>query len=195
MWIGLALALALWGGLRTWTTRPVARSPGVLAPDAPRQTATREPPFAFRGMRLTPRAAFSLRARVLSTRRYGDDPESRLAPNDVAFGWGPMSDSAVLARLAIGQSGRWYFSSWAGDAPAPPDEIARGSANMHLVPASDPVAAQIGRLRVGQVVRLDGLLVDADAPDGWTWRTSLTRDDTGAGACELVLVRALVVER
>jgi hypothetical protein len=25
--------------------------------------------------------------------------------------------------------------------------------------------------------------------DGWRWRSSLTRNDTGAGACEVIFVR------
>jgi hypothetical protein len=35
---------------------------------------------------------------------------------------------------------------------------------------------------------LRGFLVEARADDGWRWRSSLTRDDTGARACELVFV-------
>jgi hypothetical protein len=31
------------------------------------------------------------------------------------------------------------------------------------------------------------------APDGWRWRSSLTREDTGAGACELVWVERIAV--
>jgi hypothetical protein len=32
------------------------------------------------------------------------------------------------------------------------------------------------------------MLVEADGRDGWKWRSSLTRDDTGDGACELMWV-------
>jgi hypothetical protein len=41
------------------------------------------------------------------------------------------------------------------------------------------------------VVTLRGRLVEASGADGWRWRSSLTREDSGAGACELVLVDAL----
>ena len=37
-------------------------------------------------------------------------------------------------------------------------------------------------------VRIDGWLVEASASDGWRWRSSTTRDDTGGGACEVVYV-------
>ena len=42
-------------------------------------------------------------------------------------------------------------------------------------------------------VRIDGWLVEAKAGDGWHWRSSLTRKDTGAGACEVIFVRELQV--
>jgi hypothetical protein len=40
----------------------------------------------------------------------------------------------------------------------------------------------------GQRVRIDGWLVQVDAKDGWHWRSSTTREDTGGGACEVVYV-------
>ena len=67
-------------------------------------------------------------------------------------------------------------------------EIVRSSANMHLIPADAAVAQALRGVRAGQHVRIDGWLVQADAPDGWRWRSSLTREDSGGGACELVYV-------
>jgi hypothetical protein len=46
----------------------------------------------------------------------------------------------------------------------------------------------LSRLRPGQVVTLSGELVDGMRDDGMWIRTSLVRDDTGAGACEVLLV-------
>jgi len=48
-------------------------------------------------------------------------------------------------------------------------------------------------VRVGDVVTLEGDLIEADKPGGWKWRSSLTRDDTGNGACELVYVKELTI--
>jgi hypothetical protein len=57
-----------------------------------------------------------------------------------------------------------------------------------------PAAAKLDRLRRGgQVVRLSGLLVDGVRDDGMAIRTSLTRNDTGAGACEFLLVQRVEV--
>jgi hypothetical protein len=49
-------------------------------------------------------------------------------------------------------------------------------------------------LRPGALISAEGWLVDARAPNGAVWRTSLSRADSGAGACELMLVETLDVQ-
>ena len=178
---------------------PIARCPlpPLVSPgDAPRQSPVpgEVGPIALRPATLTPLAGFSVDARVLSREDYHLDRESSLSPTDLALGWGPMRDDAVLARLAISQSGRWYHYAWRGEPPLPPSEIVRASANMHMIPADHRVAAALHRVRAGDRVRIDGWLVEAAAPDGWHWRSSLTREDSGEGACEVVYVCALDVQ-
>lgn len=137
---------------------------------------------------LTPLAGFRVEARVLGRRDYSSGRESDLSPTDLALGWGRMREDAVLARLEVSQSGRWYHYRWRDAPPIPPAEIVRSSANMHFIPA-DPVAArELAAVRTGDRVRVEGWLVEAVAPDGWRWRSSLTREDSGDGACELVYV-------
>jgi hypothetical protein len=55
------------------------------------------------------------------------------------------------------------------------------------------VAAAIAPVRAGDVVRIEGALVDISGPDGIDWKTSLTRTDKGPGACETIYVRAVMV--
>jgi hypothetical protein len=62
---------------------------------------------------------------------------------------------------------------------------------MHLIAADSSVARQISKIRRGQVVHMRGYLVRADAADGWHWVSSLSRDDKGAGACEVFWVEQL----
>jgi hypothetical protein len=75
--------------------------------------------------------------------------------------------------------------------PIPRRSIETHSANMHMIPASREVERSLRALRPGDIVRLHGYLVEVNATDGWRWRSSLTREDTGAGACELVLLQSL----
>lgn len=193
-WLVAAALLALWGGWSWWQARPLHPPPGVLAPDDPVQTPLDAPMVAIRvgDFMLTPRAKFDLTARVLSTERYRFDAGAALVPEDFALGWGRMSDSSVLKNIDVSQSGRFYHWS-VRQLPIPRREIETHSANMHLIPADAGVRRTLGRVRAGQLVTLDGYLVDADRADGWHWRTSLTRDDTGDGACELFYVTSVDV--
>ena len=68
------------------------------------------------------------------------------------------------------------------------DIIVEVAPNVHLIPADAAVEAALKRLRVGQVIELKGVLVEARREDGWYWRSSLSRSDSGNGACELLLV-------
>ena len=87
---------------------------------------------------------------------------------------------AVLRKLNISQSNRFYY--WRADEfPIPRKEIELQSANMHMILADS------------QVVKITGYLIEARAADGWRWKSSLTREDTGAGACELLFVKSLIV--
>ena len=144
------------------------------------------------GYAITPLEKFNFEARVLRTERYSLDRQAQLAPVDLALGWGPMANPSVIAKIKITQSNRFYY--WHVDEfPIPRREIEVNSANMHMVAASADVERTLRDLQPGQRVRFAGYLIEARAPDGWRWRSSLSREDTGAGACELVWVESITV--
>jgi len=186
--VAALLLLVLLGVLRQRQHRPLQPEPGVLAAEVPAQVDLDHGAQLQRGdVTLTTRAHFDITARVLSRKDYSLGADAALIPLDLALGWGRMSDSEVLAKIDITQSGRFYY--WhVKEFPIPRREIETSSANMHMIPADDDVKRQLEQVRPGQLVHLEGFLVDASRPDGWHWNTSLTRDDTGAGACELIYV-------
>lgn len=189
------LGLCAWGAWNWYQSRPlVAVSPGVAVMETPHQGASHKAPFMEGVYQLTPLASFKIHARVLSREDYRMDKEADLAPTDLALGWGAMSDPAIYRQLSISQSNRFYYWRYQNPPPAPPEEIARSSANMHLIPATDAVGRRLKQVRPGQLIRFEGHLVEAHDPAGWRWRSSLSRDDTGAGACELVWVEQLDIE-
>lgn len=167
--------------------------PRVDAFEPPRQTPVPATlaPFRLQAATLTPLAGFSIDAKVLSRREYRSGREAELSPLDLALGWGRMREDAVIERLDITQSGRWFHYRYPGDPPLPPAEIVRSAANMHMIPADEGVAAALDDVRKGERVRIDGWLVEAQAPDGWRWRSSTSREDSGHGACEVVYVCAV----
>jgi hypothetical protein len=67
------------------------------------------------------------------------------------------------------------------------------SANTHLIPATKAIAKQLAQIDQDDLIYLKGHLVEVKAADGWMWRSSLSRDDTGNGACELMLVEEVRV--
>jgi len=188
LFIGLAVG-GLWQGWSQWRLRPVHPRDGIVAPDEPLQTPSDSPSTVVQGRwTLTPRAQYDITARILSRQDYRYDAMAELAPEDLALGWGIMSDSRVLRAFNISQSARFYTWRARAELPVPLQDVIEHSANTHVIPADPVVRSQLARLRVGQVVHLTGLLVDGVRDDGASIRTSLTRSDTGAGACEIMLV-------
>jgi hypothetical protein len=171
----------------------VTLGPGVKVTQAPVQTPIEDgDSFDFQDYQITPLADFSLKAKVLSREDYMLDRESDLSPTDLALGWQQMSDESVLADIDISQSGRWYHWS-VQQFPIPRRAIETQSANMHMVPANDEVAVMLDLVQPGQIIRLQGQLIRAESYDGWFWKSSLTREDTGAHACELVYLTDIEV--
>lgn len=184
----LAILLLGYSAWAYWSSRPVLHPPGVLVAMDPVQAPLAAMPSLYRrGYQITPLQSFSLEARVLGTERYRFDRGAELAPIDLALGWGPMSDQSVLDRIDISQGGRFYF--WhVSQFPIPRRDIETHSANMHMIPATPDIERRLDSVRPGQIVMLRGYLVNVQGQDGFAWRSSLTREDTGAGACELVWV-------
>lgn len=152
------------------------------------RTQTMPEPFQLAHGVATPIAAFAVEGRVLGRKNYDSDHEARFAPTDLALGWSRMRDPAVISRLHITQSSRWYHYSWSGEPPLPVEEIVRSSANMHMVPANARIAEALSEVERDDLVRVDGFLVTVSDGKGWSWYSSTTREDAGAGACEVVYV-------
>lgn len=178
------------GAWQSWRHRALEQPPGILVAGLPRQAEVKDlPPIRAGDYELSRRARYEIDARLLSRKRYRLDRGADLAPLDFAMGWGPMSDSAILDQLDLSQSARFYRMHWRTP-PLEPRLLLSHAANMHLIPATRSVERKLDSMRAGQVIRLEGWLVDAVKANGWTWKTSLSRDDTGAGACELMWVEA-----
>jgi hypothetical protein len=189
-------SLALYAAWQIASSRPIHRPPGEIAAADPLQSDLETPQIITKGeFQVIPQARFSAEVRVLARERYRLGALADVAPLDIAVGWGPMSDSKVLESIDISQSGRFYFWHYDEEPPIPRQDIESHSANWHLVPANSAVWNKLSDLRVGDVVKLDGMLVNLENPEVGTFATSLSRDDTGAGACEIIYVQYATVRR
>ncbi len=183
------LLLAAWAGFWWLKHGPVRPTDGESAPAVPLQAAVQDTrPWVHKRVLIKPLARYTITARVLHRKTYRFDKAAAISPLDFALGWGPMSDPANYQKLSISQEGRWYHYSYATLPPGLSRGIAPFSANTHLIPANDDVRKTLLAVRQNETVRLKGYLVCATDKGGNDWQSSLTRDDTGNGSCEVMWV-------
>lgn len=175
-------------------TGSVSLGPGVKVSEVPLQErVTSTISHSFDEYIINEVATFRIKAKVLAKKNYYMGRESDLSPTDLALGWGNMSDESILDKIEISQSNRFYY--WQVQSfPIPRKEIETHSANMHLIPADKSVESAIANIRNGDIIEISGSLVNVTAQeDNWRWKSSQTRNDTGKGACELILVKSLYI--
>lgn len=190
----LLCLVAIAAGYWLWPVSELRHAPGILVATDPRQSLISPKSLPARaGFNLSAVAEYQLTARVLHSKRYWSGPSSDLVPVDLALGWGAMSDQAVLDRLEISQTNRFFFYEWQGAAPLDPLVMQSHASNVHVIAADDVVASVVSALHQGELVAMRGYLVNASTLDGGYWKTSLSRTDTGNGACELFYVTGINV--
>jgi hypothetical protein len=173
-------------GWSPWRSQ-AAPLPGMLAAGEPIQNETQEKSWQHGDYLITPLAEYEVTARVLSKKDYAWDKSADLSPVDLALGWGVMSDSGLLENLRISQSGRWFYVYWQ-NVNVDVNQVMNHSANTHILPANNDIARQVKSVKRDDIVRLQGYLVQVTKADGFLWRSSLTRGDTGDGSCEVLWV-------
>ena len=193
---GLLLFLILVTVMKTPEPVPTGSYDLPLDPKAdPIQKETPEEDFPIRisngTMMLTPLAEYDITAAVLSKKRYFFGWSAEMVPYDFALGWGTLAEEKARETVRFSQSGRWYYYRLKEESPFSPGYVALHSSNHHLIPATPNLRYLLKRLKKGEVIRLTGFLVYAH---GFVkgkevfWRSSLSRKDTGDGACEVFYV-------
>lgn len=156
----------------------------------PIQEKPRRTRFNHKEAELTPVASFDITGRVVSVYKYTDDPTSPWSPLDFAVTWGPIGGIDESRALGTTQSGRFYHWFPGRNNTYDIRTISRHSANIHIIPANDAIARQLEAVRAGEIVRLQGHLVNLKSGN-IRWNTSTTRTDTGGGACEILYVESI----
>ena len=178
----LFLGRFLWGGTPEWR-------PDITAANNPSQESVPPGtgPWRIGEYSVTPLARFEARVRVLLRDRYYFGDSAEISPLDLSVGWGRMSEASILSKLRFSHSSRFYSYSY-DSPPIPQVEMTEHSANWHIVPADKVARRTLLNIPVDSIVWLKGYLVRITHPNGWTWESSLRRDDSGNGACELFWV-------
>lgn len=149
--------------------------------------------YSKSGYQLEAIAGFELEARVLSAAQYREGREAQISQVDLTLGWGQMATDRMLSKIDVTQSGRFASMRYNPAAGIEVSDIVHNSSNMHMIPSSNTVNKALRNVKKGQVVQIEGYLVNIRHSDGWRWLTSTSRTDMGDGACEIILVTAIKV--
>jgi hypothetical protein len=192
-WILLLLVLIL--AIRLWPSGK-RYPPGILIPSSPQMIKMEDAhswPYRSRDKEydITPRAKYTLKARVLSINKEYSD--SRIGPVDIVVGWGAMSDQKVLDRIKIWQDNtrHWYCSPRGTDWPIDLDAVALQAVNTHIIPANPEIEKKVKSIGRGDLFEIKGFLVDVSSKSGFMWRTSVDPSGFGDHSCKIIWVESL----
>jgi hypothetical protein len=124
-----------------------------------------------------------------------------LLPIDLGLIWGSNVANKAYQdkRIKFKQDSRWCWVWWEGDAVFNLDEFS----NNHLFTKEKDLSDKAKKINRGDQITIKGKLVDVTATpledngipgqDTITWKSSTTRKDKGAGACEIIYVEDIEV--
>ncbi len=142
--------------------------------------------------------SYEIEGLVLSAKEYTDySIGGKLASRDIGLAWGKVAEYNTKVNFHWKQRNRWleyyldsyeeleFFGGYEG--------ITRNVSNNHAIALDPEIRKQINRIKKGDHVRLKGYLVNVDIVrerDGAIipWHSSVSREDEGDGACEVIYV-------
>jgi hypothetical protein len=155
---------------------------------------------------LSPLYDYEINALVVSKMNYkmfSIEKFEKVFPYDLCLIWGSNVSSGLYRNttLKFSQDCRFCWAQWQGDVNFHWDEIS----NNHLLIDNSQLESKVRSLVIGDQVKIRGKLVNIKAgilgkPDAYdssqySWSTSVTRKDNGAGACEVIYVEDVSVLR
>ena len=131
---------------------------------------------------------YAVRARILSKKGY-DNP---YAPVDVVLAWGPLLPTETTQEATVLQDDRWGWVM-ANNNDVPRDILQRNTANTHLITLDRAQREAVSRLRAGQTAYFEGHLANVKFADGKQMNSSVSREDVGNHACEVLVVKKITI--
>jgi hypothetical protein len=157
------------------------QNPGAYLQTKPAQRLNVALPFTLGAHRIFPIAWYQLDAQVVAKKDYNET----LSPLDLGVAWGPLLENDRLSKLRFWHGERYL--NFRGNSGLAQTMTNACIANVHIIPADDHVRTYMMRIQPGDFISLQGHLVQVFGPKG-AWSSSLSRKDTGDGACEVFYV-------
>jgi hypothetical protein len=143
-------------------------------------------------------AQYKITARILSKKHYTFDDLSDIVPYDFALGWGVLASNHYDNQVKFNQYSRWYHFIRSQNCSLSEEYIYQHSANTHIIPANQNIKKTIAKTKHHAIIELEGYLVRIESHQNVgtrTFESSLSRLDTGAGACEVMYVNKVTMGR
>ena len=151
-----------------------------------------------RNLTLYPQAEYTIVARVISKGKYNWDSRSVFIPYDLGLAWGYEGDPFYTDLVQYWNRYRRLNIMSCSDI-IDSNDLQCHVANVHVIPATTNLRRCLGSLKKGDIVLLQGYLVNATWEDFsynfYTTNTSLTRTDQGDGACETMYIQKIMVNQ
>jgi len=182
--------LLLCMGWRLWPDPSFVCTVNSLIKQEPKQTRLASlTPWNHNGATIRPLADYEITALLMSKCAYTNDGASSISKWDLSMIWGAMTDPEILGGVELRQYNRCTAAMFHSKPAKPSWKIVLSQlSNVHTIPATPAIQAQLDALQAGQVVTLKGKLVSAEIPGGLPWTSSTTRYDSYDGACEIMWV-------
>lgn len=164
-------------------------------------TPTYQKQIAGGSVTITPVATYRIAGEVMSKRKYTHGWGAEIMPFDLALVWGMMTYPHVLKQLSIKHdSTRMAWIRIKGDEPPVDFDYAMShGSNNHIIPANENIRKIVDdQVRIHDRIVLEGYLVNVEGRNneqGISLKSSLSREDTDRGACEIIYVTSVQVEK
>lgn len=149
--------------------------------------------FGKRMVMMNAKAKYTIDGQLVSKKRYSHGFMNELAPYDFALTWGDMPK--YLNQIKFSQTSRFCQYKLKKNATVDPKYMQNHTSNNHLIPASKNIKKAMRKARKGDLIRIEGHLVHVEVSKAGrmisSWNSSVSREDTGEGACEIIYVTRL----
>lgn len=170
----ILLCVVMFTGYYAWSIFPIQHGPGVIAPNKPRVSKlTFDKPFLFNSSTVVPIRKISGQVRVLEKKRYFFDNRSQYSPIDVLIGWNELSDERNLDFLHFSLHDRYFKMNYSSP-PLPINNIYNQIQLWHLMPATEEIDTDIKGIREGNVISIEGFIVNIESKDSFGWKSELS---------------------
>ncbi|MGE5298154.1 MAG: hypothetical protein ACM3KM_03250 [Acidobacteriaceae bacterium] len=150
---------------------------------------------------LTPVYQYSISGLIVSRmdyRWFSLNRTDETFPVDLCMTWGENAATKAFAKTSFRQDNRWCYWTMPGNLKVNQDEVS----NNHLIVNNPSLEKRILSLKTGDQVKIKGKLVNVKAATDEPGRhessaiamnSSTVREDSGAGACEIIYVEDVEV--